>query len=414
MNRLIFPVAILVIGLLACNKKEKLDNLDSKSNLIVDTDGSLFSSQRDMLQFGTKTELEQKLDEIRKNQVSKNIRTVAGKKIKSYFDLHTQLVRSESKEKELLANSIITPDGDSYNLVPDKAVASLLNTKLEIEVEDKIYRITRFGTFIIEPSKYSEANHLIDSLVYSNARLTKKRKFSFEKDTDKQDFYKVAPGIFRLDTYKNLETGFIKEVKGSKKSSFEKNFLSNQLIGISIPPQDILITDYTNDKIFNYWNSKKRMRANWAEYNWSFALALSVEVTTQKKGWTGIWRELDAWETQIVNNGVVMDRVPNYSSPQAYDIPAHYAVGEPYYFIAPNILNFTTPPNANAVGIKRIDGRVEYTFSYNSVSNNNTSTLGYALIGASPGTNHKPAYTSMNVGCYAMLDNIWKGIEFHR
>ncbi len=391
-----------------CTKQIDLKNSVNSDISIANTLPQKISLVSERMRFNSEKDFHNALTQVRNGEDVTLNHFDGSSDFKSYKALYNELVRDEAKEKLLLENCIITPDGDSYNLVPFMDIASLLNSKLEIEIGGKIYKITRFGTYIIDPSEYSMANKLIDSLYKTNTRLKKERKFSFEEETNKIDLYKVFTGVYRFDTYKRFETEY-----NSNSNLVLNNIATPSLVDPgTIPSNNLVYTGYTNDKVFNYFNSKTRMRSNFSEYNWSFQTVLGVELICQRKGWTGVWRELNIQELNIINTHTVLNRVPNYESLFIYDIPSSYAVGQPYYFNAPNISTEVAYPNHNAFGVKLSNGRVEYTFLYRFAETFNTSGLGFPILPAPPGTSNKPSYTYLNLGCYVKFEGTWRGIIY--
>ncbi|OPC66477.1 hypothetical protein BAY13_17240 [Elizabethkingia bruuniana] len=395
----------IILGAIAflflCTSCRKNDELENKQ--VLNT-VQQFRVNDGRLSFPSQETLTQKLALLRQGS-----KLNLPKGFYSFKEFWASLIKDDSKEKELLKYSIILPDDDSQMLVPDPAFASLLNSKLEIQVDNRVYKITRFGTFIIDLDQYEHAEQIIGKLYEDGTRLTEIRMLPGETNTGMKDYYKVSEGIYRLDTYKNFETGKIRGINGIK-----TKVVSSRIVNPgTVPAEYIVYTDYTNDKVFNDFDSKHRMRANFSEYNWLAATHLGIELTFQKKGWTQIWRQMDTEELNIINNHTVLNRVPNYQSPIIYDIPQHIPVGQPYYFNAPNVITEVAAPG-NAIGIRQSNGRVEYNFNYNYTENYGTSQLGYSFIPAAPGADNKPSYTYVNVGCYAKYNGRWEGIIYKR
>lgn len=118
---------------------------------------------------------------------------------------------SSTQARKLLASKASTSSDEGEveieepfeDLVPDPYFASVLNDKFEIQVEDAIYKVTRFGTFIFPVDKYDRVLQIRNVNLYVKGQdLSEHAFYTNRMDAD---FYKIEDKIVLFDTYKRAE-----------------------------------------------------------------------------------------------------------------------------------------------------------------------------------------------------------------
>ena len=106
------------------------------------------------------------------------------------------------KNYEEFQSFINSKDGnlnENDTLVIDPDFAVLLNAENAIQVENTIYRITPFGTFVYIADKADEANEAINN--FNNGEIVDE----IEMD---EYLYEIEEGVFRYDTYQEMSDCF--------------------------------------------------------------------------------------------------------------------------------------------------------------------------------------------------------------
>lgn len=240
-------------------------------------------------------------------------------------------------------------------LVPDPIFASILNEKGEIQVDSTIYKVTKFGTFMIPSNKLEKLNAIISlwnsksSTTQNTVQSTKGATttltgFSPYEDTNltllDDGFYFIEPNIYLYDSYgytNGNEPNFYDNDdynSGINSQDYLANFTNepveytnvwSNLIG-GIPYNNTLAgpnEDYIYNNLDTYtlgaktwagklfesirgrdeihtvnFSSDNRVRVNFYDANYIIYSALGVSVKLQKKNWLG-WSKTNADELRI-------------------------------------------------------------------------------------------------------------------
>lgn len=278
-------------------------------------------------------------------------------------EFSNKFVSFEMKKEEQISNSQVKLNSNTQTtqepliekLVPDPIFASILNENGEIQVENTIYKVTKYGTFMVPSTKIKNLDSLIvlwNSKTTSNQTNTQSigtqsinpiREFSPYDDAVmiENSFYSIKPDIYLYDTYgytngNNPDFYEADEIQsGFNSLDFLSNFVSEPVEYSSIwstsnslntSPNLILITtneDYIYNNLSTYkfgastlagkflesirgrdeihtesFGNSNRLRVNFYDSSYIIYSALGVSVKMQKKNWIG-WSGTNADEIRI-------------------------------------------------------------------------------------------------------------------
>ncbi len=175
------------------------------------------------------------------------------------------------------------------SLLPNKSFAALLNPEGEIALNDTIFKITPNGTYKFHKSKEKEFYEL-----YSTNPNMKGDQLS-------EEYYEIAYGIYRYDTFKevvqevspNVEpsyvTGYLKVASSTNSepdfNSFptynaERHTFFGKIVESIIGGTKSYEVDFKT-------NSDKRLKGKFYFYNYGIYAETGVTGTTQRKRWIG-------------------------------------------------------------------------------------------------------------------------------
>jgi hypothetical protein len=242
-------------------------------------------------------------------------------KIKSFTSLLPH--NGSNRVSELSPDKVVNYASDSFTpvdlmdqLLPDQNFASILDERLEVQVDDMIYKVTPYGTFMIEPPMYNEITSILDNKPYIEDADLSNDPFYFNRTTD--NIYEILPGVTLLDTYE-AASGNIDDV--IQVQNFEVPYNPtyqyrpelDSWIYDSLPTikyggktwlgrlfEDILGREEIYTEKFS---SNRRVRVNFYKMSWIVYSAVGISVKMQKKNWIG-WSQTNASELRMGWDGI--------------------------------------------------------------------------------------------------------------
>jgi len=206
---------------------------------------------------------------------------------------------------------------DTLDLVQDEFFASVLNENMEIKVDSVIYKVTPFGTFIIDSEKYGRTIELLEANHFDEKEDFSAHKFFSHLLHD--DFYKVEDGIILLDTYKRISGGLDEDAtisqpvalsnkKASTVSAEGDDYIYNNIPTISFGAKTIAGKLFEKlrgrEEVYtDEFENKRRIRVNFYNASWGIYSSIGASVKMQKKNWIG-WSGTDAPELRLGWDGL--------------------------------------------------------------------------------------------------------------
>lgn len=255
----------------------------------------------------------------------------------------------------------INPDSIS-ELVPDTKLRNFLNEKLEIQVGDKFYKITPFGTFFTKKDNIGNLKDFIDSL------YTDENPYLKLPELGQIEVFEVIKDVFFFPTFHNeSENSHYEDVSRLNSTSNaslngDKIYQYTDYGPTPLPyPYLLPLADYenfpvhkygaktavgklfegigtgTNNSYEQYWTSSFRLKVKLYAYNYLFYQSVGLNARMQKKGWTGLWAKQNnvkadklvvGWDTMI------------FTINHQYSLPLNYQT-LPFKGAAKEILKFT-------------------------------------------------------------------------
>lgn len=214
------------------------------------------------------------------------------------------------------ASDSFTPIDLMDELLPDQNLASILDERLEVQVEDMIYKVTPYGTFMIEPPMYNEITSILDNKPYIEDADLSNDPFYLNRTTD--NIYEILPGVTLLDTYE-AATGNIDDV--IQVQNFEVPYNSvyqyrpelDSWVYDSLPTikyggktwlGKLFENIFGREEIYtDKFSSNRRVRVNFYKMSWVIYSAVGISVKMQKKNWIG-WSQTNTSELRMGWDGI--------------------------------------------------------------------------------------------------------------
>lgn len=213
------------------------------------------------------------------------------------------------------------------DLVPNTDLASLLNTKGEIQVGELMYRITPAGTYYFAPSLRAEVDAMIEQLdqtpgeligdytVQLSDGIVRYNTFEEAQETvmvEDSEFYSDDPNWFNDEYWDNLEitpeTRALGNIPGI--NSFPRyNAASHTVVGGWI--ENLF---GRNKAYYVKFSDKRRLKGKLYYYKYVFYDEMGLLGKTQKKNWIG-WSEVNCDEMAIGWRGVITELKLNTPNP---------------------------------------------------------------------------------------------------
>lgn len=268
--------------------------------------------------------------------------------------------KRENIEVQLITNSNSnqTDQVSLEKLVPDKIFASVLNENAEIQIDNTVYKVTKYGTFMIPTDKLGRVNDLVkiwdskssnqsnmsvQSIKGNNYQDTERYSPYANADIVYDNFYSIEQNIYLYDTYGytdgNNPDFYEPDVIESRYTSpdYIQNFTIDEADYLSVwsnpfeisgtPNQNIYEIQNTENHIYNNlatfnfgaktlggklieairgrdevytvnFSDNNRIRVNFYDASYIIYSALGVSAKMQKKNWIG-WSGTNADELRI-------------------------------------------------------------------------------------------------------------------
>lgn len=286
-----------------------------------------------------------------------------------------------SKPAQILSNArteqaATTPAAyNGQDLVPDQYFASILNDKLEVQVENTLYKITKYGTFMCMPDKLDRVNAIISEMDKKESAGNNQRTPATENGpvaaaNERRPVRQVEPGIVLMNGTGGYQrpvrtgdggtsnppadgtgVGYVRPTRtppNPADNDPEENdpaggyVRPNRNPDGSTPLPPTPLTDPVYDQFptyefdaqtwagqliqdvfgrtkphFDYYDGTHRVKVNFYNVNFGVYAAAGVNVKMQTKGWTGIWRKLETEELRLGWDGLTLKfKMPNMPQPQ--------------------------------------------------------------------------------------------------
>ncbi|MFO7969951.1 MAG: hypothetical protein R6U15_07590 [Candidatus Izemoplasmatales bacterium] len=205
-------------------------------------------------------------------------------------------------------------------LVPDPFFAALLNDEREIAVNNVLYKITEFGTFITAPQRLDELNEVIDNF-HSGAKSTK------QMELIEEDMYEIENGIYLYDSQRIMQyqEDIYDDGGGSSGGSSGStdpygdiewhNFDAHTWVGTAFQAL------FGRTRAYNrQFSSTRRIRVNFYSVDYKVYSGVGVNVTYQKKNWIG-WSHTECSELTWGWEGIEYHYKLNYAYPSGTNKP---------------------------------------------------------------------------------------------
>jgi hypothetical protein len=256
------------------------------------------------------------------------------KQLKSepHMPIKTRLEKSIGKEnyekfeRLSIINEKNSIEGVTDTLVVDPDFAALLNAENAIQVENTVYRITPYGTFV----------YLIDKEVEANEKISNYYEDVEVDETEKSKYlYEIEEGIFRYDTFGEMQD-----------NTNEYNVENYVVAPLNSSPneQDVEVhTIVNNHTIVGQWwqglfgftasytrnfSSSNRVKVAFSSPNFILFTYITISIKMQKKNWIG-WSGTNASELILGWDGITY----NFNNPIPIPLNAN-----PYQTWQPNPL----------------------------------------------------------------------------
>lgn len=254
-------------------------------------------------------------------------------------------------DTEILKDSI-------SELVPDMTLRHFLNEKLEIEIENTIYKVTPFGTFYSASEDYEKLLRVLDKYYQSNATNTRIQNETL-----------LEEGVYFEDTFGDQSYLPTYDTPVTGNVIYQANDFAVLAPYTYALPKD----DYQKFKTYSYgaktvvgqliegafggnsdfeenYNSTYRLRVKLYDFNYGFYKSLGMNAKLQKKGWTGIWALNDNVKAEKLIlgwDGLLLNLKIPYAMPIGY--PSFPTKG-----VSQEILNFTnfSLPTGNVTDVR--------------------------------------------------------------
>ena len=197
------------------------------------------------------------------------------------------------KEFITLKNCNAKSQIEEDTLVIDDDFAALLNSENAIQVENTIYRITPYGTFVYIADKEDRANEIINS--FYNGKIVDE----VEKDNY---LFEIEDGVLRYDTYQEMKDNTIEINDNSIVCQPQKANSNEQDVDVyTIVNKHTIVGSFLQNTFgytasyTRYFSSKRRMKVSFSSPNFVLFSYISISVKMQKKNWIG-WSGINAEE----------------------------------------------------------------------------------------------------------------------
>ncbi|WEK21404.1 MAG: hypothetical protein P0Y49_09660 [Candidatus Pedobacter colombiensis] len=217
------------------------------------------------------------------------------------------LVQSSPQEMEVV---------DAYKeqieqLIPDENFAAVLNENLEVMVENTIYKVTPYGTFMIEQPAYTGFIQRLNAIPYEEDQVLVDDPFYQNRISD--NVYQIEEGVTLIDTYEasvnQIENVLqVQDYPVTYSATWQYRPDADAWIYDNLPTikyggktwlGKLFESIFGREEIHTEnFESKRRVRVNFYNMSWGVYSSIGVSVKMQKKNWIG-WSGTNASELRM-------------------------------------------------------------------------------------------------------------------
>ncbi|WP_142687461.1 hypothetical protein [Chitinophaga polysaccharea] len=263
------------------------------------------------------------------------------------FRSYQSAKRSENKVQTEQLEKEPTLTEWNENLVPDPYFASILNDKLEVQVENTVVKITKYGTFLCMPNKLSRVYAIIKDLDKDPQSVIRKmgpQTENFQPEHPSR-VVQIDTGVVYMSSSdynrpsriitnpsdaapEEDDNKYVRPSRIAGEGNGEQNLVGPlpQSTYDAFPSYDFDAKTWAGSLIqdafgrtkphFDYFDDKHRVKVNFYNVNFGVYAAAGINVKMQTKGWTGIWRELATEEMRLGWDGLILKfKMPNMPQP---------------------------------------------------------------------------------------------------
>lgn len=355
-------LVLIALFALSCSKIEVHDEFPSN----IDVDYLQFASVDNFTTTISKINKQGRENIILSDIIGTDDLKMPVKNFRSIVDNKLVLLNRDASNARLNTDELISLAEDSLDeLVPDIAFATLLNEKLEIQVENIFYKITPHGTFFCDASLTNKLKEIVG------------QNYEPMHEMMIDDYlYQVEPGIFRYDTYGEADENSV-SVDELDQVDYSNARLSTSPCGYVQPDGTsgyfLSEEEYCSLKTYSFgaktivgkfiasifgvnsyikenFDSKHRVKVKFYNYNYVLYSSIGVKTKFQKKGWTGIWVKDETERLSAGWDAIVFEvPIPNMPKPPYSGFPTKGVAKAIYQFA-----NFSVEADV----ITRLDNRI--------------------------------------------------------
>ncbi len=214
----------------------------------------------------------------------------------------------------------IRNEQEENQLVTDNVFASMLNDRLEIEVEGTVFKVTPYGTFAFLPEKQERVYELIDSIDYG---------YSCGESIISEYFFLVEDGILRYDTFGEVRDNTVDIHYDLNNSPFVGN-LYEDIQTYYIEKRHTIVGSFLQNT-FGYsktvnreFSSNRRIKVSFSCPNYLLLTYISASITFQKKNWIG-WSKTECERLVFGWDGLIT----TLNVPVSFPNPYTFQMGNP-------------------------------------------------------------------------------------
>ncbi len=231
------------------------------------------------------------------------------------------IIIGEKNYQKLKQDNLVKKKNDQINpidtIVTEPLFSSLLNSNGEIRVENTIYRITPYGTFMFLPDK----KEFVDSLILKLESISYKSMQHISEIEKEPYLYEIQEGVYRYDTFVEMEDKLVEyetsvstPINNTNSDDFQVHTIVNKHTIVGKFLQDAFGFSASYER---YFRDDRRVKLKFSSPNFILFSYIKIKVEMQKKNWIG-WsgtscEELSlGWDgiKYIFNHPVTMNPIP--------------------------------------------------------------------------------------------------------
>lgn len=222
------------------------------------------------------------------------------------------------------ADPPLEPILELAELVPDPYFASVLNPEGEVEVDNTLYKVTEYGTFLIANEDKAELEGLVTN-------LDNGLDLSGDLVSEGEDFFSLRnhKKIFFIDTYHKMhDFGNTSSTTPPTNTIIDFPLGENVFTNVDVYEFNDAKTWagkglqalFGRDHFKSYNNTDKaRLKINFYSTNWGAFASVGVRSVIQTRGWTGLYRPFENFDEMRLgwSNMIIKLDVPQIEDPTA-------------------------------------------------------------------------------------------------